>query len=162
MVETEFKVFAQKIATYFQGETSPEEFARIFFYKIYLNPNGDTLLHDMKPRKSRGYFYGEHDIAILAKKINKDLNSQYFEEFIDTETDDTIKGLCAAFSNECPEINNENFRQKLLRNLKRLLEMQRQQSANSRQQHLLLSLKKQLQLQQCSLSKDGKFNCKLE
>lgn len=36
-----------KIATYFQGDLSPEEFTRTLFKKIYLNPNGDTLLHDM-------------------------------------------------------------------------------------------------------------------
>ena len=48
----------------------------------------------------------------MAKKINKDLDSQYFEEFIDTKTDDTIKGLCAAFADECPGIDNENFKRK--------------------------------------------------
>lgn len=118
MAETEFKVFAQKIATYFQGETSPEEFTRTLFKKIYLNPDGDTLLDDMEPRTLRGYFYGEHDITTLAKKINKDLDSQYFEEFIDTETDDTIKGLCVALVDECPGINNENFKQKISERIK--------------------------------------------
>lgn len=44
LAETEFKVFSQKIATYFQGDLSPEEFTRTLFKKIYLNPNGDTLL----------------------------------------------------------------------------------------------------------------------
>lgn len=60
MAETEFKVFAQKLATYFQGDLSPEEFTRTLFKKFYLNPNGDTLLYDMKPRTLRGYFYEEH------------------------------------------------------------------------------------------------------
>lgn len=121
MAEIEFKVFAQKIATYFQGEMSPEEFTRTLFKKIYLNPNGDTLLHDMESRTLRGYFYGEHNITTLAKKINKDLDSQYFEEFIDTETDDTIKGLCDAFADECPEINNENFKKKIAERFKEII-----------------------------------------
>lgn len=121
MAETEFKVFAQKIATYLQGEMSPEEFTRTLFEKIYLNPNGDTLLHDMESRTLRGYFYGEHNITTLAKKINKDLDSQYFEEFIDTETDDTIKGLCDAFADECPEINNENFKKKIAERFKEII-----------------------------------------
>jgi hypothetical protein len=47
LAKAEFEVFAQKIATYFQGDLSPEEFTRTLFKKIYLNPNGDTLLHDM-------------------------------------------------------------------------------------------------------------------
>ena len=121
MAKTEFEVFAQKIATYFQGDLSPEEFTRTLFKKIYLNPNGDTLLHDMEPRTLRGYFYGEHNITTLAKKINKDLDSQYFEEFIDTETDDTIKGLCAAFADECPGIDNENFKNKIAERFKEII-----------------------------------------
>lgn len=121
MAETEFKVFAQKLATYFQGNDSPEEFIRLLFVKIYLNPNGDSLLYDMETRTLRGYFYGEHDITTLAKKINKDLDSQYFEEFIDTETDDTIKGLCVAFADECPGINNENFKQKIAERFKEII-----------------------------------------
>lgn len=47
LAKTEFEVFAQKIATYFQGDLAPEEFTRTLFKKIYLNPNGGTLLHDM-------------------------------------------------------------------------------------------------------------------
>ena len=98
------KCFLKKIATYFQGDLSPEEFTRTLFKKIYLNPNGDTL----------------------AKKINKDLDSQYFKEFIDTETDDTIKGLCAAFADECPGIDNENFKNKIAERFKKLFVMQQQ------------------------------------
>lgn len=70
MSKIEFEVFAQKIATYFQGALSPKEFTRTLFKKIYLNPNGDTLLHDMEPRTLRGYFYVEYNITTLAKKIN--------------------------------------------------------------------------------------------
>lgn len=121
MAETEFKVFAQKLATYFQGDLSPEEFTRTLFVKIYLNPNGDSLLYDMEARTLRGYFYGEHDITTLAKKINKDLDSQYFEEFIETETDDTIKGLCGAFDDECPGIDSENFKQKIAERFKEII-----------------------------------------
>ena len=120
MAETEFKVFAQKLATYFQGNDSPEEFTRMLFARIYFNPNGDSLLHDMEARTLRGYFYGEHDITTLAKKINRDLDSQYFEEFIDTETDDTIKGLCAAFAVECPRINSENFKNRIAERFKEI------------------------------------------
>lgn len=121
MAKTEFEVFAQKLATYFQGNDSPKEFTRMLFARIYFNPKGDSLLHDMEARTLRGYFYGEHDITVLAKKINKDLDSQYFEEFIDTETDDTIKGLCAAFADECPGINNENFKNKIAERFKEII-----------------------------------------
>lgn len=61
LAETEFKVFAHKLATYFQGDDSPEKFTRTLFVKIYLNPNGDSLLDDMETRMLRGYFYGEQD-----------------------------------------------------------------------------------------------------
>lgn len=77
MKETEFSVFASKLATYFQGERSPEEFTRTLFEKVYLNSKGDSLLHDMEARTLRGYFYGEHDIANVAKKISSDLDSAY-------------------------------------------------------------------------------------
>lgn len=121
MAETEFKVFAQKLATYFQGDMSPEEFTRTLFKKIYLNPNGDTLLYDMEPRTLRGYFYGEHDITNLAKKINTDLDSKFFEEFIDTETEDTIHGLCAEFDDVCTGINKDNFKQKIAERFKQII-----------------------------------------
>lgn len=54
MAEIEFKRSAQKLATYFQGEDSPEEFTRTLFVKIYPNPNGDSLLRDMELRALRG------------------------------------------------------------------------------------------------------------
>lgn len=73
------------------------------------------------PGTLRGYFYGEHNITTLAKKINKDLDSQYFEEFIDTKTDDTIKGLCVAFADECPGIDNENFKNKIAERFKEII-----------------------------------------
>ena len=111
MEKTEFSVFAGKLATYFQGEESPEEFTRTLFEKIYLNSKGDTLLHDMEARRLRGFFYGERDITYLAKMISGDLDSGYFEGFIDTETDDTINGLCTDFAVECPGINETNFKQ---------------------------------------------------
>lgn len=111
MKETEFSVFASKLATYFQGERSPEEFTRTLFEKVYFNSKGDSLLHDMEARTLRGYFYGEHDISNVAKKISSDLDSAYFEKFIDTETDDTINGLCDDFAEECPGIDETNFKQ---------------------------------------------------
>lgn len=121
MAETEFKVFAQKLATYFQGDLSPEEFTRTLFVKIYLNSNGDSLLYDMEARTLRGYFYGEHDITTLAKKINTDLDSKYFEGFIDTETEDTILGLCTEFDDECTGINKDNFKQKIAERFKQII-----------------------------------------
>lgn len=99
----------------------PEEFTRMLFARIYFNPNDDSLLYDMEARTLRGYFYGEHDITHLAKKINKDLDSQYFEEFIETETDNTIKGLCGAFDDECSGIDSENFKQKIAERFKEII-----------------------------------------
>lgn len=121
MQETEFSVFASKLATYFQGENSPEEFTRTLFEKIYFNSKGDTLLHDMEKRTLRGYFYHENDITYLAKKISGDLDSGYFEEFIDTEMDDTVKGLCAEFAKECPGIDETNFKQKISERFKQII-----------------------------------------
>ncbi len=121
MAETEFMRFAQKLAIYFQGKESPEEFTRTLFKKIYLNPNGDSLIYDMEPRTLRGYFYGEHDISYLAKRINTDLDSQYFEEFINTETEDTITGLCSEFDEDCPGINKDNFKQKISERFKQII-----------------------------------------
>ncbi len=121
MKETEFSVFASKLATYFQGERSPEEFTRTLFEKVYLNSKGDSLLHDMEARTLRGYFYGEHDISNMAKKINSDLDSAYFEKFIDTETDDTINGLCDDFAEECPGIDETNFKQRISERFKQII-----------------------------------------
>lgn len=121
MAETEFQSFAHKLASYFQGADTPEEFTRILFEKIYLNPNDDSLLHDIETRTLRGYFYGEHDITTLAKKINRDLDSKYFEEFIDTETEDTIKGLCHDFAEDCPGINEINFKLKISERFRQII-----------------------------------------
>ena len=121
MKETEFSVFASKLATYFQGERSPEEFTRTLFEKVYLNSKGDSLLHDMEARTLRGYFYGEHDISNVAKKISSDLDSAYFEKFIDTETDDTINGLCDDFAEECPGIDETNFKQRISERFKQII-----------------------------------------
>lgn len=121
MAETEFQRFAQKLASYFQGGDTPEEFTRILFEKIYLNPNGDSLLYDIETRTLRGYFYGEHNITTLAKKINRDLDSKYFEEFIDTETEDTIKGLCHDFAEDCPGINETNFKLKISERFRQII-----------------------------------------
>lgn len=38
MAKTEFEVFAQKIATYFQGDLSPEEFTRTLLRKFISIP----------------------------------------------------------------------------------------------------------------------------
>lgn len=45
MAETEFKVFTR---IFFQKDCFPEEFTRTILVKIYLNSNGDYLLHDME------------------------------------------------------------------------------------------------------------------
>lgn len=145
MAKTEFEVFAQKLATYFQGTLSPEEFTRTLFKKIYLNPNGDTLLHDMEPRTLRGYFYGEHNITTLAKKINKDLDwtLSILRNLLIQRRTILLKACVMHLPMSVPESITKTSKRKLQRDLKRLFVMLRQQSASVRkQQNLFLSLKK--------------------
>lgn len=47
MAKTEFEVFAQKNSNVFSRRPVSGRIYEDTFKKIYLNPNGDTLLHDM-------------------------------------------------------------------------------------------------------------------
>lgn len=57
----------------------------------------------------------------MAKKINGELDSKYFEELIDTETADAIYGLKTDFSDECPGIDENNFKQKISERFKQII-----------------------------------------
>lgn len=44
-----------------------------------------------------------------------------FKKFIDIKADDTIKSLCDTFADECPVINDENFKKKIAERFKEII-----------------------------------------
>lgn len=105
----EFAEFAHILADLFQGNDSPEEFTKAMFKAIYLPVEEDSPLDDVEDRTYRSYFYDEHDITVLAKKITGSLDPDGFAEFVNTDTDSTVKKLCEEFKKYYPDIDAENY-----------------------------------------------------
>ena len=93
MQETAFQKFANNLSTYFQGDMAPEKFAKELFAHIYANLEDDNPLDEVLPRTYKGYFYGEHDITTLAKKIAGSLDTTLFPDFVYSEYDETVQSL---------------------------------------------------------------------
>lgn len=122
MQETAFEKFASKLSTYYQEDMAPEDFAKELFAHIYANLEDDNPLDETLPRTYKGYFYGEHDITTLAKKISGSLDTTLFSEFLDSGYDETVKSLCDVFKEECPDIDECNYGEKIADYFKSIIE----------------------------------------
>lgn len=109
MPDTEFSIFAQKMATIFKGDSSPEDFTKALFAAIYLPTTDDDPVDNLLPRSYRGYFYGQRDITSLAKVISNSLDPDTFANTFITETDTSVDTLCKAFLVDCPGIDDNNY-----------------------------------------------------
>jgi hypothetical protein len=101
---------------------APEDFAKELFAHIYANLEDDNPVDETLPRTYKGYFYGEHDITTLAKKISGSLDTTLFSEFIDSRYDETMKSLCKVFKEECPDIDESNYGEKISDYFKNIIE----------------------------------------
>jgi len=121
--ETAFQKFASKLATYFQGDMAPEEFAKKMFAHIYANLEDENPLEDVLPRTYKGYFYGQNDITTLAKKIAGSLDTTLFPDFVYSEYDLTIQSLCEAFKVDCLGIDESNYGEKIADYFRSIIEV---------------------------------------
>ena len=109
MSETEFSIFAQKMAIVFMKDQSVEKFVLSLFSAIYFPDSEDNPVEEQLPRSYKAYYYGQNDITSIAKKIAYSLDSESFADKITLETDESIEILCDVFKDELPEINNSNY-----------------------------------------------------
>ena len=109
MANTEFSVFAQKLAVTFRGDTKPEDFAKELFQAIYLPATEDDPVDETLLRTYRSYYYGQRNITDLARGIADSLDPASFASVYTTETDASVTYLCEAFLEECPEITEDNY-----------------------------------------------------
>lgn len=69
LAATEFKIFAQLLATKYRKSRKAEDFAQELFKEIYLPETEDNPVEDTLPRTYRGYYSGQNDISELASQI---------------------------------------------------------------------------------------------
>lgn len=69
MADTEFKIFAQLLATKYRKSRKAEDFAQELFKEIYLPETENNPVEDTLPRTYRGYYSGQNDISELASQI---------------------------------------------------------------------------------------------
>ena len=122
MQETAFSKFASSLSTYFQGDMTPEEFTKELFAHIYANLEDENPLDEILTRTYKGYFYGEHDITTLAKKIAGSLDTTLFPDFVYSEYDETVQSLCKLFEKDCPGMTASNYGEKIAEYFKDIIE----------------------------------------
>ena len=108
---TVFSEFAQTLSVYYNRRNDNIEFTRELFSHIYKGSidKTDTFIEDMEPRTLKGYYYGEHDITMVAKKISGALDIGEFAEHLKLDSEDSITGLCDAFKCTCPDIDKATY-----------------------------------------------------
>lgn len=83
------------------------------FLAIYLPKEVDHPVEETEDRTYKAYFYGEHDITFLAKKIADSLDPKGFADFVETETDSVITQICDEFRQYYGDINPDNYGEKV-------------------------------------------------
>lgn len=109
MANTEFKIFAQLLATKYRKGKKAEEFTEDLFREIYLPEDEIDPIAETQPRTYRGYYYGQNDITELASQIVESLDKGNFAKYIETDSDETIEYLCQSFSTWSPTINASKY-----------------------------------------------------
>lgn len=104
LADTEFKIFAQLLATKYRKGKKVEEFAEDLFKEIYQPEDENAPIAETQPRTYRGYYYGQNDITELASQIAGSLDKGNFVKYLETDSDETIEYLCWSFSTWSPTI----------------------------------------------------------
>ncbi len=121
MAETEFSVFARKMAVVFRGDETPEAFAQAMFAAIYLPNKDNDPVDETLPRTYKSYFYGERNITDLAKSIAESLDPENFAKEFTSANEATGAYLCEAFANVCPEISTDNYPSQIADRFRRII-----------------------------------------
>ena len=122
LADTEFKVFAQLLATKYRKGRKVEIFAQELFKEIYLPESEDDPVEETLPRTYRGYYYGQNDITELASQIAGSLDTANFASYLQTDSDDTIESLCTSFSSWYPDIDANNYCQRIAARFKDIID----------------------------------------
>ncbi|WP_108775621.1 ABC-three component system protein [Lactimicrobium massiliense] len=121
-LKTEFAEFVSKLAPYYQKtKEKPESFAKRLLSSVYLEED-DNDSNELLPRTYKSYYYGDSNITKPAKIILKSPDFANFENFIETDNEDTQEYLCQVFEKECPGINKDNYPVKISNYYKALVE----------------------------------------
>lgn len=118
MADTEFKIFAQLLATKYRKGKKAEEFAEELFREFYLPEGEANPIAETQPRTYRGYYYGQNDITVLASQIAGSLDDENFAKYLETDSDETIEYLCRSFSTWCPTIDASNYAKEVAKRFK--------------------------------------------
>jgi hypothetical protein len=122
LADTEFKIFARLLATKYRRNRRVEKFAKELFTEIYLPESEDDPVDETLPRTYKAYYYGQNDITELASKISGSLDTANFEQYIQTDSDDTIEYLCDSFKQWYPDIDSGNYCQKIAQRFKDIID----------------------------------------
>lgn len=113
--DTEFKIFAQVLFEAIGDGMKPEQFVQELFSHIYADSQDNDKIENGNEKNYRNYFYGQSNITYFVKKITGSLDKEMFSEYIANKnvTDDTIEYLCSAFLKTIPDINCDNYSEKI-------------------------------------------------
>jgi hypothetical protein len=106
--------FAQRVYSVIGSGSNTSAFARTLLDTIVvyedeaLNP-----IQELKPSTFKAYYNGTNNITKTAKKINANVETSAFEEYIDSFPDNAVQGLCSLFEEAIPNITPYNASQKL-------------------------------------------------
>ena len=122
MADTEFKFFAQTLATKYKKRQKVEAFVESLFREIYLPEEEISPIDNTEPRTFRAYYYGQNDITALAEQISGSLDTANFARFIETDSDDTIAYLSEKFAPVCDDIDDTNSAQAIAEYFKDIID----------------------------------------
>lgn len=109
-----FSEFAQRLYSVIGSGSNTSAFARTLLDTIVeyeddeLNP-----IQELKSPTFKAYYNGTNNITKTAKKINANVETSAFEEYIKTFPDNAGQALCSVFEDDIPDITLHNVDQKL-------------------------------------------------
>lgn len=109
-----FSEFAQRLYSVIGSGSNTSAFARTLLDTIVVyEDEGLNPIQELRQPTFKAYYNGTNNITKTAKKINANVETSAFEEYIDAFPDNAVQALCSAFQEEVPDITPYNANQKL-------------------------------------------------
>jgi len=109
-----FSEFAQILYSVIGSGSNTSAFARTLLDTIVIYEDEElNPIQELKRPTFKAYYNGTNNITKTAKKINANVETSAFEEYIDTFPDNAVQALCGAFEEDIPDITPYNANQKL-------------------------------------------------
>lgn len=109
-----FSEFARRLYSVIGSGSNTSAFARTLLDTIVVYKDEElNPIQELKPSTFKAYYNGTNNITKTAKKINANVETSAFEEYIDTFPDNAVQALCSAFEEDIPDITPHNANQKL-------------------------------------------------